>query len=117
MPEDGAAAAAPAAAGAAAAEENGTTGTRRSLRARAAQVSYRDDELAWEALFNQVSDDSDDDDDRGIGGAGGGDGSGGRVKGKRGRPPKNQPDDARAVETILGPNGRPVRASFIRRFF
>lgn len=80
-------------------------GSRRSLRARPQHVSYRDDELAWEALFNQESDDD--------GGSGDDDGRGGgngeqRPKGKRGRPPKNQGERVGPVETVLGPSGRQV---------
>lgn len=87
------------------ADAAGGGGSRRSLRARPQHVSYRDDELAWEALFNQESDDdggSDDGDGRG-----GGDGEQ-RPKGKRGRPPKNQGERVGPIETVLGPSGRQV---------
>lgn len=87
--------------------EAGGGGSRRSLRARPQHVSYRDDELAWEALFNQ--EESDDDD----GGGGGDDEARGgeqRPKGRgRGRPPKNQSERVGPVETVLGPSGRQVR--------
>ena len=84
-------------------------GSRRSLRARPQNVSYRDDELAWEAMFNQDSD-SDDDDD----GGGDDDAREQRPKGKRGRPPKNQGERVGPVETVLGPSGRQVRVELKR---
>ena len=110
MPPPAASSDAPAAAednNAAAATDNaaGGGGSRRSLRARPQHVSYRDDELAWEALFKQDSDDDDDgrgDDDELRGGEQ-------RPKGKRGRPPKNQGERVGPVETVLGPSGRQVR--------
>ena len=93
-------------ANAAANDDDAGPGSRRSLRARPQHVSYRDDELAWEALFNQ-----DESDDGGGGGGGGGDERGERPKGRgRGRPPKNQGEQrAGPVETVLGPSGRQVR--------
>lgn len=91
----------------------GGGGSRRSLRARPQHVSYRDDELAWDALFNQESDDDGSDDDDGRGG---GDGGGEqRPKGKRGRPPKNQGERVGPIETVLGPSGRQVSSGIWER--
>ena len=111
MPPPPAASDAPAAAedNANAANDNADgSGSRRSLRARPQHVSYRDDELAWEALFNQDSDDDDDDGDDGRGDDEARGGGEQRPKGKRGRPPKNQGERVGPVETVLGPSGRQV---------